>query len=187
MRINAGSARGRKLSRPPRSGVRPTTGRVRGVIFDILAAQKADLGRVLDLYSGTGALGVEALSRGADYCDFVDADRKACAVIRENLARTGWQERARVLGLPVARALGQLDGPYDVVVADPPYEYDRAELELRGLLEQGLLAPDGVLVVEHSKRRTWPEQLGDWRQVLSRRYGDTGVTVYRLAPGGAEA
>ena len=179
MRINAGAGRGRKLSRPPRRGVRPTTGRVRGVIFDILASQGAELGRVLDLYSGTGALGIEALSRGAAHCDFVDSDRKACAVVRENLARTGWQDRAHVHCLAAARALSRIEPPYDVVVADPPYEYDRAELELAGLVEQGLLAEDGVLVVEHSKRRVWPAQLGDRTQVLSRRHGDTCVTVYR--------
>jgi 16S rRNA (guanine966-N2)-methyltransferase len=179
MRINAGAARGRKLARPQGRGVRPTTGRIKSVIFDILAGQGVQLGRVLDLYSGSGALGLEALSRGAEHCDFVEADRKACAVVRENLERTGWQEEARVLCLPVAKALPRLAGPYDLVVADPPYEYDRAELELLGLIEQGLLAADGVLVVEHSKRRAWPSQLGGRDQVLSRRHGDTCVTVYR--------
>jgi 16S rRNA (guanine966-N2)-methyltransferase len=179
MRINAGEGRGRKLARPASRGVRPTTGRIRGVIFDILAAQKPELGRVLDLYSGSGALGIEALSRGAEHADFIDADAKACAVIRENLARTGWEDRGRVFAVSVSRALDRLDGVYDVVVADPPYEYDRAEAELTALVEHGFVAEGGVVVIEHSKRRQWPERLGNLSQVSSRRHGDTCVTVYR--------
>ena len=185
MRIGAGEARGRKLARPLGRGVRPTTGRIKGVIFDILASQGAAMDRVLDLYCGSGALGIEALSRGAGRCDFVDADARACAIVRENLARLGWRDRAKVYNLPAGRALARLEGPYDLVVADPPYGYDRAESELAGLIAQGLLAADGVLVVEHSKRREWPERLGDRARILSRRHGDTCVSVYRLAAGGA--
>ena len=179
MRVIGGEARGRTLKGPPRTGVRPTSDLVRGVIYDVLAAQEADLTSVLDLYSGTGALGVEALSRGAERCDFVEADPKACDVIRENLARTGTLDRGRVFCMPVARALQRLTGSYTLVVADTPYEYDRAESELAAAIEQGFLAPGGILVVEHSKRRSWPEELAGRRQVLSRRHGDTRITVYR--------
>jgi 16S rRNA (guanine966-N2)-methyltransferase len=134
---------------------------------------------VLDLYSGTGALGIEALSRGAEHCDFVEADAKTCEVIRENLTRTGMLDRAKVYPLPVSRALSRLRGPYDLVVADPPYEYDRAESELRDLIGKGLLAGEGTLVVEHSKRHEWPEELEGRPQLLSRRHGDTRITIYR--------
>lgn len=179
LRVIGGSASGRTLKGPPRSGVRPTADRVREAIFDILGAAGADLSSVLDLYSGTGAMGIEALSRGGGRCDFVEADAKACEVIRENLARTGLLDRARVLPLPVKRALARLTGPYTLVVADPPYEYDQAEGELAQVIERGLLAPEGTLVVEHSKRREWPVTLAGRPQLTSRRYGDTRVTFYR--------
>lgn len=179
MRVIGGVARGRALKGPPRSGVRPTSDLVRGVIFDLLAAHAPPPRRILDLYAGTGALGIEALSRGAERCDFVESDPKACAIIRENLRRTALLDRAAVLCLPVGRALSRLDGPYDLVVADPPYEYDRAQPEVAAVLGAGLLAEGGTLVVEHSKRRPWPEEVGGRRQVLSRRHGDTRVTIYQ--------
>jgi 16S rRNA (guanine966-N2)-methyltransferase len=179
MRVIGGTAGGLTLKGPPRSGVRPTSDRVRESIFEILGSHDAVLDNVLDLYSGTGAMGIEALSRGARHCDFVETDPNACAIIRENLARTRLLDRSKVFPLTVARALERLPGPYSLVVADPPYEYDRAEQELAGVIERGLLAPEGTLVVEHSKRREWPETLAGRPQLLSRRYGDTRVTFYR--------
>jgi 16S rRNA (guanine966-N2)-methyltransferase len=178
LRVIGGALGGRTLKGPPRSGVRPTADRVREALFEILAARDAPMARVLDLYSGTGALGIEALSRGAEHCDFVESDPKACEVIRENLNRTRLPDRARLWPLPVARALPRLSGPFDLVLADPPYEYDRAEKELTEVLERGLLSPDGTLVVEHSQRRQWPEELAGYRQLTSRRYGDTRITMY---------
>jgi 16S rRNA G966 N2-methylase RsmD len=170
------------------------------------------MSRVLDLYAGTGALGIEALSRGAEHCDFVESDSKACEVIRENLNRTRMSDRAKVWPLPVAKAIPRLaerleprQGPagdsvisdeaatphphplpsggegtavYDLVVADPPYEYDRAEKELTAVLESGLLSPEGTLVVEHSQRKAWPAELAGYGQLTSRRYGDTRITLY---------
>jgi 16S rRNA (guanine(966)-N(2))-methyltransferase RsmD len=178
LRVIGGALGGRNLKGPPRSGVRPTTDRVREALFGILGSD-VEGARVLDLYSGTGALGIEALSRGAEHCDFVEADAKACDVVRENLSRTALLDRARLYPLTVAKALPRLQGPYDLVVADPPYEYDRAESELTEVVARGLLAPDGTLAVEHSQRRLWPETLGGRRQLTSRRYGDTRVTLYR--------
>jgi 16S rRNA (guanine966-N2)-methyltransferase len=182
MRVIGGSAGGRTLKGPPRSGVRPTSDRVREAVFEMLAAHGADMDRVLDLYSGTGAMGIEALSRGASVCDFVESDPKAGAVVRENLTRTGLLDRGRLLPLTVAKALGRLEAPYDLIVADPPYEYDRAEKELAEVIDKGLLAPGGTLVVEHSKRRDWPEQLCGVGRLTTRRYGDTAVTFYGREP-----
>jgi 16S rRNA (guanine966-N2)-methyltransferase len=179
VRVIGGEASGRPLKGPPRSGVRPTTDRVREAIFGILTAHKADLAAVLDLYSGTGALGVEALSWGAGRCDFVEADAKACEVVRENVRRVDAIDRARVHCLPVAKAAGRLRGPYTLVVADPPYEYDRAESDLEGLIAGGLLADGATIVVEHSKRRDWPASVAGRSQFLTRRYGDSQITFYR--------
>jgi 16S rRNA (guanine(966)-N(2))-methyltransferase RsmD len=178
MRVIAGEARGRTLKGPPSTAVRPTSDRVREALFEILESHGVDLENVLDLYSGTGAMGIEALSRGAGHCDFVEADARTSAVIRENLARTGTLARARVFSLPVAKALSRLTDPYGLVVADPPYEYDRAEKELISLIERGLLAPDGVLAIEHSKRKEWPPVLAGREQLLTRRYGDSAITLY---------
>ena len=120
MRVIAGEAGGRQLKGPPRSGVRPTTDRVREAIFEVLHSHGYEPARVLDLYSGTGALGIEALSRGAELCHFVEADNKASDVVRENLMRTRLLDRGKVLPMPVARAVSRLPGTYDLVVADPP-------------------------------------------------------------------
>ncbi len=178
LRVIGGSLGGRTLKGPPRTGVRPTADRVREALFEILGARGAPMTRVLDLYSGTGALGIEALSRGGEYCDFVEADSKACEVIRENLNRTRLSDRTKVWPLQVAKALARLTGPYDLVVADPPYEYDRAEQELAEVLAKGLLSAEGTLVVEHSQRKLWPEELAGHVQLTSRRYGDTRITLY---------
>jgi 16S rRNA (guanine(966)-N(2))-methyltransferase RsmD len=150
-------------------------------MFAMLEAAGAAFSNVLDLYSGTGALGIEALSRGDGRCDFVEADTKTAAVIRENLVRTALIDRARVYPLQVSKALNRLTGPYTLVVADPPYEYDRAQSELANVIERGLLAEDGVLIVEHSKRHEWPETLGGLTRVDTRRYGDTRVSMYTTA------
>jgi 16S rRNA (guanine966-N2)-methyltransferase len=179
IRIVGGDAGGRRLRGAPSTGMRPTSGRVRESIFEMLGARGADMSKVLDLYSGTGALGIEAMSRGEGECDFVESDSKACQVIRENLTRTALLDRGRVFPLQVAKALSRLQGPYTLVVADPPYEYDRAQAELASVVELGLVAPDGIVVVEHSKRHEWPETLAGLQQAASRRYGDTCVTMYR--------
>jgi 16S rRNA (guanine(966)-N(2))-methyltransferase RsmD len=179
IRVIAGEAGGRHLKAVSRPGTRPTSDRIREVLFAILESHGADFSRALDLYSGTGAMGIEALSRGAGACDFVEADARACEVIKENLRLTGYSQRARVHCAPVARALARLEGHYTLVVADPPYEYDRAESELSDLIERGLLAPRGILAVEHSKRRQWPEALAGRQKLLTRRHGDSAVTIYQ--------
>ncbi|HXH20931.1 MAG TPA: 16S rRNA (guanine(966)-N(2))-methyltransferase RsmD [Dehalococcoidia bacterium] len=179
IRVIAGEARGRRLKASPGRGTRPTSDRLREALFAILEAHGADFTRVLDLYAGTGALGIEALSRGAGSCDFVEADASACEVIRENLRLTGYSERGRVICATVARAAARLQGPYTLVVADPPYEYDRAESELADLIERGLLLPGGIVAVEHAKRREWPERLAGLKKLLTRRHGDSAVSLYQ--------
>ncbi|MCH8993516.1 MAG: 16S rRNA (guanine(966)-N(2))-methyltransferase RsmD [Chloroflexi bacterium] len=178
MRVTGGIARGRKLKRPP-AGVRPTTDLVRSAIFDALEAQGVDSSRVLDLYAGSGALGIEALSRGGDWCEFVERDRTSAALIQENLAVTGLQERGRVHRIAVERALDRLEGPYSLLLADPPYDDDGAIAALESIASSPLLAPQATLVYEHGRRREPPEALGPLRLNWSRRYGDTQVSIYR--------
>lgn len=184
MRVIGGSARGRKLQSPPRPkasgrpGVRPTSDLIRGVIFDMLDAMGASYDRVLDLYAGSGALGIEALSRGDGTADFVESDAGAAATIAANLAAIGFESRARLLRLTAERAAGRLSGPYTLVLADPPYYDEGAPDVVRQLAASALVGEDTVLVFEHHRRWTAPDELGPLRLYRSRRHGDTVVSIY---------
>ena len=181
MRVIAGTARGRRLKGPrDRSGrTRPSSDLVRGAVFDALASLGADLSCVLDLYAGSGALGVEALSRGADWCDFVERDRAACAVIQDNLRLTGFEGRARVFCLPAERALERLDKEYTLVLADPPYADPDALSVIQSLARSSVMADDAVLVLEHSAREEPSSELGHFVLLSVRRHGDSAVSIYR--------
>jgi 16S rRNA (guanine966-N2)-methyltransferase len=179
VRVIAGSARGRRL-KPPARGARATSDLVRGAIFDALVAQGADLSRVLDLYAGSGALGIEALSRGAAWCDFVEREAASVAVIEQNLAATGLAGRAKVHRLAAERAAGRLEGPYTLVLADPPYDEPGAVTALDSLVASGLVDPTATtFVFELSARSEAPPSLGPLPLAWQRRYGDSQVAVYR--------
>ncbi len=179
MRVIAGKAKGLRLKRPAARHLRPTSDLVRGAIFDILASLRVDSTRALDLYAGSGALGIEALSRGARWCDFVEQDRAACAIIRENLALAGFQERGQVHCLPVEKALNRLEGPYDLVLMDPPYEDEGAVAVVARLAGSPLVRPGSTLVVEHPWRCLPADQWGPFTLASRKRHGDTGVSIYR--------
>jgi 16S rRNA (guanine966-N2)-methyltransferase len=190
VRVIAGSARGRQLKGPParrREGVRPSSDLVRGALFDSLAALGADFRRVLDLYAGTGALGIEALSRGAASCDFVEKDPKMASVVRENLAATGFSELGRVLPMSVERAKERLSGTYTLVLADPPYADDFAVTLLRELAVAGLIdAESGTIALEHSARTEPPSRIGLFGLQRSLRHGDSSVSIYGPDTAGGE-
>ncbi|HUF52559.1 MAG TPA: RsmD family RNA methyltransferase [Dehalococcoidia bacterium] len=178
----AGSARGRQLKGPPvryREGVRPSSDLVRGALFDSLVAMGADFTRVLDLYAGTGALGIEALSRGADSCDFVEKDRGMAAVIRDNLAATGFSGQANVLPVTAELAMERLSGQYTLVLADPPYADDSAISNLEKMTESGLIDQEsGTIALEHSTRTEPPAGIGGFELRRSLRHGDSSVSIY---------
>ncbi|MEX0786090.1 MAG: 16S rRNA (guanine(966)-N(2))-methyltransferase RsmD [Dehalococcoidia bacterium] len=176
MRVTGGSARGRRL-KTPGQGVRPTADRVREAIFNTLEAQGVSLDRVLDVYAGSGALGIEALSRGAGHCDFVERNEASAAIIRENLAMTGLEERARVHRMKAEQAAGRLSGPYTLILADPPYEDGQAQEALASIAEAVGVA--STLVFEHSSRREAPGAIGPLGLAWSRKYGDTQLSIYR--------
>jgi 16S rRNA (guanine966-N2)-methyltransferase len=180
MRVIAGRAKGHRLAGPAKGGAtRPTSDLVRGAIFSALESMGVELTRVLDLYAGSGALGIEALSRGGQWCDFVEKDARTCASIRENLAKTRFDGLAKVHCAPVERALARLEGPYTLVLADPPYAQEAAP-SLERLVEAGLAeAGRTVLVLEHSSREEGPERLGGLSQVKTLRHGDSAVSIYR--------
>jgi 16S rRNA (guanine966-N2)-methyltransferase len=184
VRVIAGSARGRALKGPPRvrasgrPGIRPTSDLIRGVIFDMLDALGASYDRVLDLYAGTGALGIEALSRGDGTADFVDSDQGAIATIRTNLDVTGFADRGAVHRMTMDQAVSRLDGPFTLVLLDPPY-YDVDAFEAAsGVAGSPLVDAASVLVVEHRRGTEPPRRAGPLPLYRSRRHGDTVVTIF---------
>ncbi len=187
MRVIAGSAKGRHLKGPPRKGdrslARPSSDMVREALFSALDALGADLSRVLDLYAGTGALGIEALSRGAAWCDFVERDRGMVEVIRENLRMTGFEGRSKVYPVPAERALKQLTELYTLVLADPPYTDAAAIGVLEALAASPLTGEGTIMVLEHSTRDEPAAGLGPLCLVRALRHGDSAVSIY-CPPGG---
>jgi 16S rRNA (guanine(966)-N(2))-methyltransferase RsmD len=178
MRVIAGSARGITLKGPPDAGTRATADKVRGAIFNVLAALVPGA-RVLDLYAGTGALGLEALSRGAEHCDFVERRHALCAIIRENLAKSRLSELGRVLQAEVPHILSTFQEPFDIVLADPPY----GDVESLALVSMPslhrLLGVNAVVVLEHSPRVEVAGNVGPLRFVRTRRYGDSAVSIWQ--------
>lgn len=174
MRVIAGTARGRRLTAPPSRETRPTSDRVKEALFSSLQPRLRGA-RVADLYAGSGALGIEALSRGAARATFVERARPAQRALTDNLTRTGLVVDAIVVHDDVRAALhaGLAGAPFDVMLLDPPYDVDPTELEEVLHLVADVVAPGGVVVVELGRRTrspVWPERLLAGRE---RRYGDT--------------
>lgn len=183
MRIIAGKVKGHALVAPKSKSVRPTSDRVREALFSIIGADIEGM-RVLDLYAGVGAIGIEALSRGAVRSTLVEQGRSALKALRRNLDHTRMVDHAEVLGLPVWEAIAKLgagERAYDLIFLDPPYKIRAADLEgvMEALLTKGLLASDGRIVLEHSSSRP-PVEIEGLAAVSQRVYGDTALTFYRL-------
>lgn len=184
-RIIGGSVGGRRLAVPRGSATRPTSDRVREALFSAVEAWCGSLDglRFLDLYAGSGAVGLEARSRGAGVVTLVESDRRTAALVAQN-ARTLGLARVEVVAQPVATWLGRpAPTPYDVVFADPPYPLapSAVDADLSALVEHGWLVPDALVVVERSSRSprpTWPEGL---EAVRERRYGETTLWYGRAA------
>jgi 16S rRNA (guanine966-N2)-methyltransferase len=177
LRVNAGSARGVQLRTPPGAVTRPTSARLRESLFAMLEAADADFDSVLDLYAGSGALGIEALSRGAAHCLFVESNYRACRVIRDNLGRAGVSERGEVMTARIGHWRPSEGAIFTLVLADPPYDDIGSWLAIERAID-GALAPTVLIAVEHAARNEAPVSLGGcpiWRQ---RRQGDGAVAAY---------
>jgi 16S rRNA (guanine(966)-N(2))-methyltransferase RsmD len=178
-RIVAGTWGGRRIAAPAGPHTRPTSDRVREALFSALDSLTDIHGaRFADLYAGSGAVGLEALSRGADHVLLVESDARAARVIRENIARLDAAPGATLRSAPVEQVLaaGPPDGtPYDIVFADPPYAVLAKEIEtmLAALVDGGWLATDAVVVLERSSRGPGPTRVEGITEVRSRRYGET--------------
>jgi 16S rRNA (guanine966-N2)-methyltransferase len=189
VRIISGHLGGRRLKAPRGSGTRPTSDRVREALFMTLEPL-AGL-RVVDLYAGSGALGIEALSRGAAWADFVERDAGARRVLEENLAALGLEACSRVWALELPRGLGRLEAALrraDLVLADPPYGGEAARAVLEALGRDGPWRLGARVVLEHHAKDGVPESAGGLARVRTRRYGETMVSTYEPAgpPGAGE-
>ncbi len=180
MRLTGGLERGRLLRAPRGAATRPTGAKVREAIFNILGPPAH--GAALDLYAGTGALGIEALSRGAATACFVERDARALAALHRNLRELGLRDRATILGTSVRPALARLAAEgqrFGLVFVDPPYAAGETEGVLEALSGSELLGSGAVVVVEHDKKHAPPEAVGALTVTDRRFYGDTGVSFYR--------
>ena len=178
MRIIAGEGKGKRL-RSPRTSVRPTTALVRGAIFSILYPMLDQNWQALDLYAGTGALGIEALSRGARWVDFVEHNRKCCDAIKRNLEATSFAAQSRVYCLSVDKALTMLDRVYDLVLLDPPYDDPSLVSTLDTLFGSQLVGPKSTVVVQCSTRQRLPADFHKFHVIKNRHYGDTSISFYQ--------
>ncbi len=185
MRVVGGTAGGRKLAPPRDRNIRPTADRVKEALFNILAGYLGGFDglKVLDLFAGTGNLGIEALSRGAAAALFVDNGRESLQLVRRNLDALGFVTRSRVMARDVLTALRQLDADgerFDLVFLDPPYARGLAEQVLTALALSGILADDAVVVAETAAREVLGERFGSLCCYDRRVYGDTSVSFMRL-------
>jgi 16S rRNA (guanine966-N2)-methyltransferase len=208
VRVIAGIARGRTLLAPSRAPTRPTGDKIKGAIFSMLDAEALRRGfepvaddeehdgqfaaavawpRVLELYAGSGALSIEALSRGASHADLVESSADARRAIVANLEKTGLTERASVHALSSEAAVSTFRGTYDLILLDPPYDAEGVRLVLERLAVGGLLDRSGVVVWEHSRSTEPPEQIqppgaGIGLQLLrTRQHGAASVSLYAAA------
>jgi len=179
MRVIAGQAKGHRLKVARGTGTRPATDLVRGAIFSILENTARHWDLVLDLFSGSGALGIEALSRGAGWVDFVEHEPKCCAIIRENLEKTKTDGLAHVYCCSVAKALSFLDKEYSIILMDPPYSNPTIGSLLSQMATSKLVGEDTTLVVTHSPHLPLAATYTPLKLVKAHRHGDSFIKVYR--------
>ena len=182
MRVIAGKYKGRILESPRDNEIRPTTDKVKEAMFSILMPYLED-GVICDLFSGTGALGLEALSRGASKCFFCDKDREALSIIRKNIRKCGAEEDSVVVQGDYMKCLHRLEDykdeePVDVFILDPPYMEGLYHKALTAIDLLDLLDDDGIIIVEHPKGMELSETFGRLAKYKERVYGKTQLTMY---------
>jgi 16S rRNA (guanine(966)-N(2))-methyltransferase RsmD len=178
MRVITGQAKGVILKTPRGGKTRPATELVRGAIFSILETAVSDWTWVLDLYSGSGSLGIEALSRGASRVDFVENDRHCCAIIRDNLEKTKLKDRAHVYCCSVAKAISFLNKEYSIIIMDPPYSNPSIEKTIEQLASSKIIGDKSIIVVTHSCQRPLKPSYTPLQLIKERRHGDSVIALY---------
>ena len=191
MRVIAGEARGRKLQAPKSQRVRPTADRVKEALFSMLLSRLGEFDgmRVLDLFAGTGNLGIEALSRGAGSAVFVDAHRESAQIIQKNLESTGYAAKGKVVLQEAAGALnrlGQSESPFHLVFLDPPYHEGLTESTLEILGASPLIDRGTTVVAEFASKEEIPRRFGRLQETERRVYGDTTVSILTITDRGEQ-
>ena len=179
MRVITGSAKGHRLKAPKGTSTRPATDLVRGAIFSILETTTDDWTQMLDLFSGSGALGIEALSRGAGWVDFVEHKPRCCDIIRQNLEKTKLTAQAHVYCCSVAKALSFLDKEYNIILMDPPYSNSLIGDVVIQLATSKLVGADSIVVVTHSPHLPLKATYATLNLTKEYRHGDSCIAVYR--------
>lgn len=177
MRVVAGNYGGRPLKTLAGNTTRPTTDKVKGAIFNMIGPY-FEGGRVLDLFSGSGSLAIEAVSRGMDNAIMVEKDRSAQLVIAENIKMTKEDKKFQLLKMPAERALANLSGQFNLVLLDPPYAKESIVANLEEMQEKDLLADDVIVVCETDKDVDLPENIGQLSMSKEKVYGISKVTIY---------
>ncbi|MFC4103660.1 16S rRNA (guanine(966)-N(2))-methyltransferase RsmD [Paenibacillus xanthanilyticus] len=188
VRVIAGTAKGRPLKAVPGSNTRPTTDKVKEAIFSMIGPY-FDGGMVLDLFAGTGGLGIEALSRGMERAVFIDMERLSIEVIKQNVQAAGLTQQAEIYRNEAGRAIKVLEKRgerFALVFLDPPYRMKEMDAMMSELAQRGLLEDGARVIVEHDAAHVYPEQFASYIQLKHARYGDTAVTVYRHEPAAGE-
>ena len=179
MRIITGRAKGHRLKVPKGTVVRPATDLVRGAIFSILETTTSDWAEVLDLFAGSGALGIEALSRGAGWVDFVEHKPRCCAIIKQNLEKAKLEAQAHIYCCSVAKAISFLDKEYSIILIDPPYANSSIGNLMAQLASSKLVGTGSTVVVTHSSHLTLSSSYATLNLIKERRHGDSCIAVYQ--------
>jgi 16S rRNA (guanine966-N2)-methyltransferase len=180
MRVITGEAKGRKLKGPPSVATRPMQDKIKEALFSALESLEPDISRVLDLYAGTGGIGIEALSRGAEWADFVEQQRAACDVIAWNLAHTGLAGRSAVHQLPVPTYLRRRSEPYDLVILDPPYADSEIGATLESLSESQSVESGSIVVLGHWPKFDSASVTGNLTLLKRRCHGDSCFSIFEV-------
>lgn len=181
LRVISGLAKGRRLKSVKGMTTRPTADRVKESLFNIIREEIED-SIFLDLYAGTGSIGIEALSRGASKVTFIDQDKQAIKVLKENLVLTKFDEQAEVYQQDVQLALnilGKKKKVFNLIFLDPPYYKGLEEKTLEKILDNGILIPNGLIIVEHLHKNILPDSMGKIQLIRTETYGDTAISFYR--------
>ena len=176
MRVITGTARGRKIKEPAGMDIRPTTDMVKESVFNILQFD-IEGRKMLDLFAGTGQMGIEALSRGAESVTFIDSSPDAIKLVKENLAITGFADKATVIYTDALNFLKNC-GKYDIIYIDPPYKSTLADEALQLINRFDILKDNGIIVCENVYGTVLPELISPYTKIKERKYGKVAITVY---------
>jgi 16S rRNA (guanine966-N2)-methyltransferase len=179
MRVITGRAKGHHLKFPKGTRTRPATDLVRGAIFAILENITGEWSLVLDLFSGSGALGIEALSRGAGWVDFVESQPRCCGIIKENLENTRLSAQAHIYCCSVEKAISFLDKEYDIILMDPPYSNASIGDFIIKLAESRLVGGKTTVVITHSPRLPLNQSYAAINLIKEHRHGDSCISIYQ--------